>query len=168
MKCLPKSLKTLGRSIGRKSRTSIARQSLKDQGIRKKILGYLGKDIQHELTGLCKKSFASVFRGRSAEVLQEFSWDQVVEELKNRAPTLHTFLNGCVDVKRRERPSKKARRAKKAYRPSNSAVLGVCASILLRHKNQQMNVLQCLVSLILHRGHAGKQVCGVDKIRAMH
>ncbi len=68
------------------------------------------------------------------------------------------LLKVCVEVKRRERPSKKTRLTKRTYRPSNSAVLGVCASILLRHKNQQMNVLQRVVSLILHRGHAGKQV----------
>ena len=84
--------------------------------------------------------------------LANFSWDDLASELKNRAPVLHTFLTTCVDVKRRRKTSKTT------YRTSNAAVLGVCASILLRHKNQHMNVLQHIVSLILHRGHAGKQV----------
>lgn len=39
-----------------------------------------------------------------------------------------------------------------------SAIVAVCAAILLRYKNQRMNMLQHMVSLILHRGHAGKQV----------
>ena len=41
-----------------------------------------------------------------------------------------------------------------AFRVSNDATMGVCAAILLRHKNQHMNALQHIVSLILHRGHA--------------
>ena len=45
-----------------------------------------------------------------------------------------------------------------AQQTGSSAVVGVCASVLLRHKNQRMNLLQHILSLILHRGHAGKQV----------
>lgn len=86
------------------------------------------------------------------EELEKFKWDDVVNELKVRAPTLHAILHMCVDVKRRKRT------AKRSYRSSNVAVMGVCASVVLRHKNQHMNVLQHIISLLLHRGHAGKQV----------
>ena len=34
----------------------------------------------------------------------------------------------------------------------------VCACIILRHRSQQMNTLKKIVSLILHRGGASKQV----------
>lgn len=105
---------------------------------------------------MCSKQHTTVFRGSSAETLGSFSWDGVADELERRAPTLHAILKECVEVKRRERPSKKRRRG--SYRPSNSAVIGICACILMRHKNQQMNVLQRMISLILQRGHAGKQV----------
>ena len=38
------------------------------------------------------------------------------------------------------------------------SILGVCASILLRHKNVHMNALQRIISLVLHTGHSAKQV----------
>ena len=154
-------MKTLGRSISRSNRAAIARQCLKDSGIRAKIFLYLEKDVQQELTGMCSKKVASVFRASSAEHLHVFSWDQVSEELKCRAPTLHALLSMCVNVKRRVRPSKNSGSVPCSHKPSNSTVLGVCASILLRHRNQCMNTLQRLVSLVLHRGHAGKQVISV-------
>ena len=84
--------------------------------------------------------------------LANFSWDDLASELKIKAPVLHAFLTTCVDVKRRRRTVKTTRTT------SSAAVMGVCASILPRHKNQHMNILQHIVSLILHRGHAGKQV----------
>ena len=42
---------------------------------------------------------------------------------------------------------------------------GLCASVLLWHKNQRMNLLQHILSLILHRGHAEKQVNVTFKIQ---
>ena len=43
-------------------------------------------------------------------------------------------------------------------RPKDSAVLGICAALLLRHRNHHLNLVQRIMSLILHCGHAGKQV----------
>ena len=92
----------------------------------------------------------------SPDDLQSFTWDKLCEELKRRAPTVHSFLTACCDVKQRQRPLKSAKRVTRHTNPS--AVVGVCTVVLLRHRNQRMNVLQHLVSLILHHGHAGKQV----------
>lgn len=153
MKCLPKALKPLGRSIGRKNQLSIALQSLKFGSVRKKILRILGKDIQKEITGLCSKKSRSIFRRTSAEDLKTFNWDRLVADLEKTAPTFHSFLSSCTEVKRRNRKVKT-----RSSRPSNVAVLGICASILLRHKNHNLNLIQKIVSLILHRGHAAKQV----------
>ena len=61
MKCLPRSLRTLGRSVGTRKKSSIARQSLKDSTIRDRILHYLANDLQHELTHICRKQSPSVF-----------------------------------------------------------------------------------------------------------
>lgn len=66
LRYLPRSLRTLGRSVGTRKKLSIARQSLKDSGIREKIFHYLAKDLQHELTQMCGKKFPSVFRSSSA------------------------------------------------------------------------------------------------------
>ena len=117
----------------------------------------LGRDIQSKLTGLCSKKRPSIFRDASARNLATFSWDRLVSDLEERAPTFHNLLYMCTDIKRRKRqPTKK--KHKKPNRPRNEAIVGVCASLLLRHKNHNMNLMQRIVSLILHRGHAAKQV----------
>ena len=81
----------------------------------------------------------------------------MTEELQSRAPTFYAILNICAAVKRQIRSTTGGQK-KRTYRPSTTAVIGVCASIFLHNCNQQMNALQHLVSLILHGGHAGKQV----------
>ena len=65
IKCLPSSWRTLGRSLGRKNRASVARNALKDTGIRKHVLKYLSKDVQKELSVLCIKKLQSIFRIQS-------------------------------------------------------------------------------------------------------
>ena len=82
-------------------------------------------------------------------------------ELEKRAPVLHKLLSACVDARRRKRPFKST------YRSSNAAAIGISAAILLRHRNQHMNALQHIISLILHCGHAGKQVKTAWKILCM-
>ena len=183
IKCLPSSWRTLGRSLGRKNRASVARNALKDTGIRQHVLKYLSKDVQKELSVLCSKKVQSVFRIHSPgntllqctyhyhglllpelpffmllEMLERFKWEDVATELTARAPTLHSVLKMCVEVKRRERPHKRS------YRNSDVSVMGVCASVILRHKNQHMNALQNIISLLLHRGHAGKQVIMIYRV----
>ena len=45
-----------------------------------------------------------------------------------------------------------------SYRVNDEAVIGICAAILIRHQNPQMNLLQRLISMILYNGHAPKMV----------
>lgn len=154
-------LKTLARSVGRQNRPSIARQAMRDPKIKKMVLNILEKDVQKELTKMSSKSTNSCLRQRHLEALDSFSWDSLLSELQLNAPTLYRVLQGCVSVKRRERVMKKGGRkgmVARSYRPSNSAILGVCAALLLRHRNHNMNVVQRIISIILHGGHAAKQV----------
>ena len=62
VRCLPRSWKTLGRSLGKRNRASFAQQALRDPHIKKNILTCLGKDIQRELSAMCSKKCISVFR----------------------------------------------------------------------------------------------------------
>ena len=163
---IPKSsgLKQLARGVAVKNRSTIGRQAVRDPKIRKRVLSILTKDIQKEMTTLCARKTGSILRQSSIQAINSFSWEAVTEELQRVAPTLHTILEGCVDVKRRQRKKpetsqqQKGRRRIKAKRPCNTAILGVCASILLRHKNVHMNALQRIISLVLHTGHSAKQV----------
>ncbi len=159
-------LKTLARSVGRKSRPSIARQVMRDRVIREKVLEILTKDIQKEMTTMCAKKTSSVLRNPSPKAVKTFSWEAVVSEVQAYAPTLFQFLKGTVHVKRRvSRKQKKAlekssrKQKHKTNRPSEVEIIGVCAAVLLRSRNLHMNLLQKMVSLILNGGHASKQVC---------
>ena len=153
MRCLSRSLKSLGRSVGRLNRKSIAQKCMRDRKIKKNIFDLLSKDIQHELTKMCSGKSASPFRTSSRADLEDFSWISLTSELEKKAPTLHSVLQICTNVKRRIRPLRTPWK-----RPSNNVILCVCACIILRHRSQQMNTLQKIVSLILHRGGASKQV----------
>ena len=122
-------LKTLARSVGRLNRPSIARRAMRDPKVRKVVLNILEKDVQKEMTKMSAKNTKSCLRQRSLEALDSFSWDHLHSELQSKAPTLHRILQGCVNVKRRQRISNKGRRKGKvprSHRLSNSAVLGVC------------------------------------------
>ena len=61
-------------------------------------------------------------------------------------------------MKRWERVSKDRRTKPRSYYVSNSVVLGICAAIILRHCNTSMNLVQQIISIVLHCGHAAKQV----------
>jgi len=85
----------------------------------------------------------------------------LLSELQLNAPTLYRVLQGCVSVKRLEWVMKKGERkgmVARSYRPSNSAILGDCAALLLRHRNHNLNAVQRIISIILYGGHAAKQV----------
>ena len=156
VRCISSSLKGLSRSVSRLNRLSIARRCMKDKQIKGKIFDLLGSEIQHELTAMCSKKLVSCFRCTSRDQLEASSWTTLASEIENRAPTLHSLLKICTDVRRVTRPLKRVRR-----RTSNEIVRVVCASIILRHRNQEMNLLQKIISVILHRGGAAKQVSSI-------
>ena len=157
---IPKSsgLKKLAKGVARRNRASIGRQAVRDPKIRERVLSVLTKDIQKEMTTLCARNTGSILRQSSLQAVTKFSWDVLAEELQRVTPTLYTFLKGCVDVKRRAPQKSATSKKQKSPRTTNTATLGICASILLRHKNVHMNTLQRLISLILHSGHSSKQV----------
>ena len=149
------SLKKLVRGAARGSPRTIALQAMANAAVKKQIFKVIKQAIQKEIAILCRKSSESLLRKTSLEVLCNFSWERVSEEIGSTCPTFHAVLDACVDVRRQRQriPILKPRRC------SNEVVVGVCAAIILRHRNHHMNLLQRLISLILHNGHSSKQVC---------
>lgn len=60
-----RSLKWLGRSVGKRNQSSIARQAMKDRGIIKKVIELIGKLLSKELTHLASLKTGSMLRDRS-------------------------------------------------------------------------------------------------------
>lgn len=128
----------------RGSRCALARRCLKDRVVRKYITKGVGLSLQHEIASLCSDKVNSVLRDKSAQAIETFSWEAVIEEMKTRAPTLLSLLESCTKTK-------KARKNKKA-------VIGVIAAILCKHRRPTASLLQRLVSIVLYSGHASKSV----------
>ena len=155
---LTSSLKRIGRSVGRRSRKSIALQSMKDSGIRRMVMKILAKDVRKELAALCTVRNASVMRATEPIALRSFSWESFGTEVKETAPSLFAVLDGSLEV--HVPPSReKRRKTGKTRRVSKAAILGLCTAILCRYRNQSMNLVQRLVSILLYKGGANKQVC---------
>ena len=119
-------LKSLAQSIGRLSYSSVARQTMKVDRVRKRVIEIIAADINPCLA----KQSKSVLRNPTAESLINFTWEKLLSELDTCAPTFMHILRGIVQVKRRERKP-----VKRVYRPSEKAVLGVCAAIMLKNRS---------------------------------
>ena len=89
---LSRSLKSLGRSVGRRNRSSIARQVVKDNRIRKKVVERMGKLLSQELTNLASLKTNSVLRNRSCEALEQFSWQNLRKKHPLPSPCLSSVL----------------------------------------------------------------------------
>lgn len=90
----------------------------------------------------------SMLRKCTVKAMKKFNWEDLVTELKDTSPTFCQVLQG---VFRRRR---KASKRRKSYAISESAVVGMCVAILLRHHNVNMNLVQRIVSALLYSGHA--------------
>ncbi len=66
------------------------------------MLKEVGAIVRKELKVLCKKSAPSILRRASHQMLKTFTWDVLINELKEKSPTLVNFLNDCVSRKRRK------------------------------------------------------------------
>ena len=148
-----RSLKKLGRSVGRANRSAIARQVVRDERIRTRVIELLGTHMGKEMKKLCTKEVMSVLRKADSDSVQQFSVKSIIEEMKTHAPSVLTVLRGCVHGRRRSRAKKQ-----KSRMIDVDTVVGVCCAILLRGRSQKMNLLQRIISLILFCGHASKRV----------
>ena len=76
--------------------------------------------------------------------LLEFKWKDLVVELDQKAPVLSSILKA----------------ASQCTRSKETSTIGtlMSAGILLKHRNQQMGLLQTMVAIFLYTGHAAKKV----------
>lgn len=157
---LTSSLKRLGRSVGLRSRKSIARQAVMDDGICQKVVRYLGPKISKEMKAMCSIKTNSILRSRDPLSLEQFQLQTIVNEMQHVAPKTLSLLRSCLASRK---PSKatnvksKGRTKSRVFECDN--VVAVCCAILLRGRSQRMNLLQRIVSLILYSGHSSKRVC---------
>lgn len=150
---LSRSLKRIGRSVGRLKRESIAREAMKDERIRSKSVEILSKSLAKEMKRLCSKKVMSALRKRDLSSLQEFDVNSIIKEMEQYAPSVLILLRGCLLGCKCPKAG-----AKKSRSLSADLIVAVCCAILLRGRSQRMNMLQRIISLVLYCGHASKRV----------
>ncbi len=86
---LTRSMKKIGKSVGRANPGGIARHVMNHQRVRAAILKETGALLRREMKTLCRKDLPSLLRSKATN---SFTWDHMVEELEERSPTLLQIL----------------------------------------------------------------------------
>ena len=100
--------------------------------------------LKKEIKMMCSKRVGSILCSDSLHTLTTFKWADLLNELNIHAPTLTTFLHACTETK--------------TFRRNRESTIGVCAAVLLKHREQKMDLFQKIISIIMKAGHCGKQV----------
>ena len=140
---LTRSLKRVGKSVGRGNRCSIAQAVCDDKSIRQHVIQAISRVIKQEISVLCSRKLNSTLRLKSKQQLEAFTWDHLWSETQSHAPTLASVLTSTVSIT-----------DDSIYPP-----LCVVAGILMKTHNPQINLVQSIVSLVLKMGQATKQAC---------
>lgn len=128
--------------MARRSRKTIAVESMKDPYTRQVLMKLFGNEVHKEVRLMASQSFLC---SKSKDDLKEFKWDRIHAELSHKAPVLLNILLHATKTR--------------VPRPNTHIVIGTCVAILLKHRNPKMSLLQKIISLLLYAGHASKQVC---------
>lgn len=134
----------MGKSIARGSKKKLIDQCYDDPDTRHIMLRKIGKIMKKEVKLICSEKTASVLRSESYDDIKNFTWDKLIQEMRVHTPVLTDILCSCTSTKN---PSS-----------NRMAIVGLCGSVLFRHRCSRMSLLQKVIMLILYAGHCGKQV----------
>lgn len=143
---LSRSLKQLGKYVGRGKRQMIAKAVVENVALRQEVVHQVCKAYRKEIMKICSDSHDSILRMKSKVALEHFTWERVWLELKNNAPLLVMLFHQLFPAHKKEDQS-------------TMMAICVCISILLQAQSNKINLVQAMISLLLRNGHATKQVC---------
>lgn len=140
-------LKKVTMHLAKGNYCSFARSAIQIPQLKKAIVTAVASEVRYECQKLCTTTVGakSMLRNTSPDGLKTFSWADLSSELQDRAPVFMSVLAASVKRPRRQHPEKVLQRS-----------IGFAAAILLHQRNQFMCRVQCVNSLLLHAGHAGK------------
>ena len=87
-----RSLKKIGKYVGRGKKRSIANAVIENSTLRKEVLLALGKAARKEISKICSDSHDSILRMKTKPALELFSWERVWLELQTHAPLIMALL----------------------------------------------------------------------------
>ena len=97
-------------------------------------------DVQKEVASLCSESITSLLYDKTVNALETFSWDNLLQEIESRSPTLPDLMQWCTKMKK--------------PRKNTKSIVAFLVAILCRHRRPKFSLLQRIISLILYSGHA--------------
>lgn len=118
-------------------------EALKDPTTKKYLVEMLGNELAKEVKCMSSDSVNSILQSQNPDHLKQFNWEMLLNELCKFAPVLRRLLSLA---------------SSRVRRSNTDAVIGMCAAILINHRNPKMNLVQKINSLILYAGHSSKQV----------
>lgn len=148
---LTRSLKSLGRSVGRRKRSSIVNLVIKDIVMRNRIIHKIGDILRKELKATCSVTNNSIFKNKSVSALETFNWTNVAADLKRTAPNLTILLEKCTTKGVLVDDDVGSQRKR-------DITISVTAGILLRSYSERSNLIQRLFSVLMYANHSPKQV----------
>ena len=155
---LTPSRKPLGKHIARSNKLAIARDCIHDPALRKCVVRVLGHQLLCELRSLCSDKVASILRSCNLSKLSSFTWDTLLSEMCEHAPTLLGLLKICTTKRKKTHE----------YNTRRSAVISMCVALLCKLQNKSMNLVQKMISLILYTGHCSKKVPHIHVVVSLH
>jgi len=146
---VPSTMKKVTMCLTRGSYSTFARSAVKIPQLKTALVAAVAGLVRNECQDLCSTTngLTSVVRNTSPSNLKQFSWNEVLDELGRKAPALFAILEASVNRFRNKHPKEVSQRS-----------VAFAACILLRERNKFMCAAQCVISILLHAGHASKMV----------
>ncbi len=148
---LGKDLHRLGKALARGSGyKSIADAVMDSADLRKSIEDRICSDVNNECKKLCSKKVPSLLRTTTKDSVLNFSWQNVMRELSEKAPVFYRLLLASCDYKS----------ILKSGLSNNDKYPGICAAaaILLKKRDKCMSLVPYVISLTLKVGKTSKRV----------
>ena len=128
----------------RKNYRSFSSMCIQNAITRKTIVKAMSNILYREIRAICSDKFSSLWRDKSLESLIALDFDQIIEEMNSKTPTLLTLLKNCLKTK--------------TPRSNGKIMLAMTAGIIFKHRRSSCSLLQHAISLVLYAGHSAKQV----------
>lgn len=108
--------------------------------------------MHREMKAMASDNVNLILKSSDMNILTTFSWNLLIQELTVHAPTLLSILTSITTTL--------------TPRENQTAIIGMCTAMLLKHRYERMSLVQKLLSTILYSGSASKQVQSISSPEA--
>lgn len=140
----------IGRALAGGHIPSVAKAVIQHSALRDEVFLQFCNLVNNECSKLCQRRNQSTFRKLPVSDYVAFQWEQFIDELRSKAPTLLQLFRTISSPNDHRNKHKSG----SAHYPS----IVMATAILLKERNKEMCGVQSLISLLLFASHADKQV----------